>query len=54
MSNRDYGWMFHLDLCKSYNNYIQSFPSYVCMCKHAAWDIGNMLTQLLLTPGLMR
>ena len=41
IEERNYGWLYHLDGCKAYNEAVFEFPHYECMCHYEAAAISD-------------
>ena len=54
IEERNYGWLFHLDACKAYNNAVFKFPHYECMCHLEAQAISELLRQMILAHALRK
>ena len=46
--HRDFGWLFHMDGCKAYNELVWEFPHYECTCRREAWFLSHIVLGHLL------
>ena len=54
IEERNYGWLFHLDACKAYNDAVFKFPHYECMCHLEAHAISELLRQIIIAQAIRK
>jgi len=51
-TDRNLGWLFHMEGCRCYNEAVTAFPNYECVCHREAWFTGHLILGHLLGMSL--
>lgn len=54
IEERNYGWLYHLDGCKAYNEAVFEFPHYECMCHYEAAAISDLIRQMIMAHAIRK